>query len=107
MRVELTGKHGRPTGAWFDTDEADCYKEGMGDTPLGPASLHTGCSYAHEELYCTSKGTWVLRTWTDILGHEDEYYRTIKPLWAARWLQLAGIHEIPRDLLQHIKEREV
>jgi len=79
---------------WFDLDRAKRFNGTVRfDREFGTwRSRATGSIYAHEDLYLTASGRWVVHWWSLLQGKE--------PLWvevsmkeAADWLERSGYTE--------------
>ncbi|MDR7400504.1 MAG: hypothetical protein QN144_14505 [Armatimonadota bacterium] len=72
-------------GRWFDRDRAQVFREGHDWDGRNNISRATGSQWAHEELYLTANGRWVLHWWSQWVGSRPTW-REISKSEAARWL---------------------
>lgn len=56
---------------WFDDSKATGYGEGTRWDGSNNVSLATGSNWAHEHLYRTSGGRWVLASWSQWQGVQE------------------------------------
>lgn len=75
---------GIKTGKWFDTEKATLYKEETKHNGSNWISLATGSQWAHEFLYVTAGGVFVLNSFSDYQG-STETYEIITKEEAAEW----------------------
>lgn len=73
------------TGRWFDAEKAECIKQATYWNGNNWISKVTGSQFAHETLYRTKGGKWVLNQWSDFSGTQDKY-NEIDNDAAAVWL---------------------
>lgn len=100
-RVVLTDGSGR----WFDASRAEAWVEGQRHDGSNFVSLATGSEWAHEELYRTASGRWVLHSWRAEDGAPREY-RAIEPIEAAIWL-VRNETAIPPELADLVAGLEI
>lgn len=79
------------TGRRFNTDTSEKFSEATEFDGHNHVSLATGQWYAHEALYRTAGGRWILHTWSQWEGVVDTWIE-IDGADAARWLSVNG-HE--------------
>src|SRR5262245_3625571 len=72
-------------GTWFDRDTATCYEEAQEFDGRNMISLATGSQWAHEELYRTKAGAWVLHHWSQWQGSVPRW-KYIEEPEAQQWL---------------------
>lgn len=92
-------------GSWFDVDAATEWSEDTYHDGRNAISCNTGCQWAHQSLYLTAKGKYVLCEWSAWQGSVATY--TIIPdEQAAMWL-LKNKAEVPAELMHVVHEHEV
>ena len=62
-------------GGWLDLDTADSYDEAVVFDGRNQRSVNTGSEWAHEHLYRTKRGTYVLHHWSQCQGSTDTWTR--------------------------------
>lgn len=70
---------------WFDMDKAQCWQEDSWFDGSNMISRATGSQWAHQELYRTASGNWVLCDMSQYQNVETTY-KLIEPSTAAHWL---------------------
>ncbi|MBW7865056.1 MAG: hypothetical protein H3C30_11680 [Candidatus Hydrogenedentes bacterium] len=86
---------------FFDRDKAlECWDEGAWWDGSNNISLATRSQWEHEILYKTSKGRYVLQSWSQWESTPDSY-QILTPKEAAVWL-LTNEHDVPADLSKHV-----
>lgn len=80
-RIVLTDGSGR----WFESEKAQHWKEDARFNGSNYVSLATGSQWAHEALYRTASGRYILNHWSQWQG-SSETYEEISAADAARWL---------------------
>jgi hypothetical protein len=86
-------------GRWFDPSRAEKWKEDTYWDGNNHISKATGSQWAHEELYRTPKGTWVLHTWSQRQGSTPSY-EVIDQAAAHAWLIANGeADSVPASVL--------
>ena len=70
---------------WFDPDKSQSWGEGTRWSGNGTVSLATGAQFAHEHLYRTLGGRWVIEAWSQREGAET-IYRYVSVDEAYDWL---------------------
>ena len=100
-RVALTDE----TGGWFDKDKAEKFEEDTFWNGSNHISKATGSQWAHEELYRTASGNWVLYSWSQMQGSVDTWEH-IDGRDATSWL-IENDHDVPEDLEQHATALEL
>lgn len=93
------------TGRWFDPDAAERWDEATRFDGCNNISCATRSEWAHEALYRTAGGRWVLRAWSQWQG-ACETYRAVTEHEAAVWL-VENEHEAPASLAGHIESLEL
>jgi hypothetical protein len=58
---------------WFDSDKAEFIEEAKRWNGHNMVSVHTVDQFAHQGLYRTAKGRWVLNCWSQRQGSEQTY----------------------------------
>lgn len=58
---------------WFNSDSATVYKEATRWNGNNHVSVNPVGQHAHQALYRTKGGRWVLNNWSDYQGSEDRY----------------------------------
>jgi hypothetical protein len=58
---------------WFDADKAEFVEEATRWNGNNMVSVHTRDQFAHEGLYRTAKGRWVLHRWSQWQGTTPSY----------------------------------
>lgn len=74
-------------GRWFDSSKAEEFEESTWFDGHNHISRATGDQWAHETLYRTAGGRWILHSWSQWQG-SNESYEEISNEHAARWLVL-------------------
>lgn len=82
------------SGAWFDSEAAEQFKETTHWNGNNHISNATGSQWEHECLYRTAGGRWVLNHWSQYQG-SAETYEEITNADAASWLSRNGLE--PHD----------
>jgi len=72
-------------GGWFDADRAEQWEEATRWDGNNHISRATGSQWAHECLYRTRKGVWVLHAWSQWQGSTPRWHRVSAPD-AIAWL---------------------
>lgn len=75
------------TGRWFDVEKAERFCEDTWWDGRNQVSRATGSSRAHQELFRTAGGRWILCSWTDYDGDET-IFEEVSAGEAARWLSI-------------------
>ena len=88
-------------GSWFDVDKATVFMEATRWNGNNRISVNTNSQWAHEALYRTAKGSFVLNSYSDYQGSQ-ETWEVIDDQSAVDWL-IRNAKEIPKDL-QHLEE---
>jgi hypothetical protein len=76
-------------GKWFDLDAAETWEEDTWWNGNNHISRATGDQFAHEQLYRTAKGTWVLHAWSQWQG-SGQSWTEIEQGEAMAWLLRNG-----------------
>jgi hypothetical protein len=76
-------------GRWFDETKAKRFNEDTRFDGRNMISKATGSQWAHEALYRTAGGKWILHHWSAWQGSTPGY-REISNDEAARWLVANG-----------------
>lgn len=92
-------------GGWFDVDAATEWSEDQYHDGHNNISVNTGSQWAHESLYRTAKGKYVLCEWSDWQGSVATY-TAIPDEQAALWL-IKNKEEVPDHLWQFVQSSEV
>jgi hypothetical protein len=77
------------SGRWFDSDKATVFKEATWWDGHNHVSCATGDQFAHEQLYCTSGGKWILESWSQWQRSRNTF-EEISDKSAAAWLVKNG-----------------
>jgi len=86
-------------GGWMDVDRAQVWEEDTYFDGHNHISVVTRSQWAHERLYRSRKGTWVLKSWSQYQAGSPSW-RVISEGTAHKWLFDNGYHaEVPADLL--------
>jgi len=86
-------------GQWFSTKTAVKFDEDTRWDGNNHISRATGSQWEHECLYRTSKGRWVLHTWSQWQG-SSESYDLIDEAAAHAWLIAQGESDaVPAEVL--------
>lgn len=93
-------------GGWFDVGRAQRYGEGTHWDGRNLISSATGQQFAHETLYRTAKGAWVLHEFSEWQGTGPGSYTAIDDRAAASWLVRNG-HDVPDELTAVTAEAEL
>ncbi len=72
------------TGRWFDRDKAEKYSEKTWWDGNNLISYATRKKFAHEAIYVTASGVYVLVEYSQFAGTED-FYTIIDKETAAEW----------------------
>lgn len=85
---------------WFDPSKAKCFAEDTWWNGNNHVSVNTGDQFAHEKLYRTKKGRWILHSWSQWQGSR-ETYEEVDQETAYAWL-LKNDHEgaIPTEYVE-------
>lgn len=76
---------GRTLEGWFDQGKSEEFREATRWDGSNNISVPTSNPWAHQALYRTAKGRWVLNEWSNYVGTE-EVYTFIAPERAREWL---------------------
>lgn len=87
---------------WFDADKAKRYKEATDYNGRVHISRNTGSEFAHEELYRTREGRWVLGCYSNYQGTLPGYEYVI-PSEARAWLTR---NDHDKAVIEHFGEVE-
>lgn len=103
-RISLTNG----SGAWFDADKADFYKENQYHDGSNWISKVTGSQWEHEGVYVTKSGKFILNHWSNWQG-SSETYREISKESAAKWFASQDFQdtEIPDIFLPEVAKLEI
>ena len=71
---------------WFDRDRATHYPQGTYWDGHNTRSLATRSQWAHEALFRTAGGAWVLNRWSNRQSAQPETYRRVTAEEAYVWL---------------------
>ena len=82
-RINLTDG----SGMWFNPEKAQSFEEATWFNGHNHVSVVTSDQFAHEKLFLTATGRWVLKAWSQWQGSRDSY-RMIDDEAAARWLSI-------------------
>lgn len=88
-RIALTDN----SGAWFDADKAEEFREDSYWNGNNHISKATGSQWNHEWMYRTASGRWILNSFSDY-QNVPETYEEVDDDTAARWLSVHG-HDHP------------
>lgn len=90
-------------GNWFDRDAAKCFKEDTYWDGNNWISKPTGSQWAHQEIYQTAKGQWVLHSWSAWQGSNPSW-EVIDHITAYQWL-IENNHEqeVPAEFLNRME----
>ena len=82
-RTALTDNSGR----WFDMEKAEKFNEKLIWDGNNHISKVTGSQCAHETIYRTSGGKWILNCWSEMQGNRETYER-ISDQDAVAWFMI-------------------
>ena len=104
QRTALTDNSGR----WFNVDQAEKFNNRLIRNGNNRISAVTGKQWAHETIFRTSGGRWILNCWSETEGI-PETYEEVSQKQAASWLVINEIpdNEIPDEILLHIDALEL
>ena len=92
-------------GGWFNPETAREYKEDTRWDGRNHISKNTGSQWDHEALYRTTKGAWVLHSWSQWAGSGESWER-IDDDRAVEWL-ITNEEEPPKELSKIAESAEV
>lgn len=103
-RVALTDG----SGQWFDAEKAEIYKESTFHDGRNWISKATGSQFAHEAIYVTKSGKFIINHWSDYQGTR-ETFELISTEDAAAWFakQSFSDDEIPSQFQSAVSELEI
>lgn len=87
-------------GSWFDLDKATVFMEATRWNGNNRISVNTNSQWAHEALYRTAKGSFVLNSYSAYQGSQ-ETWEVIDDQSAVDWL-IRNERDVPKDL-QHLE----
>lgn len=90
-RVNVYDRETQKLAGWFDADAAERFEEDAYFDGSNLVSKATGSQWAHEALYRTKGGRWILNCWSQWQGSR-ETYEFISDDEAREWL-LAQCHD--------------
>lgn len=105
QRKALVDVNNIPTGEWFDPDAADSFDERYDWDGSNNISRATRSQFAHQTLYKTHRGTWIMK---ESSQYESTLttYREISPAAAAEWFARNEYSDVPEELLEFMAEKE-
>jgi hypothetical protein len=83
-------------GSWFDLEKATAHKGSTWHNGRNFINVNTNSQWEHQDLYRTSKGAWVLNSYSSYQG-SAETWEVIDNQSAVDWL-IRNKHEVPDDL---------
>jgi hypothetical protein len=98
VRVALTDG----SNSWFDSDSATKFDEDKYHDGRNFISKATGSQWAHEELYYTKSGNWVLCEWSNYQGTKTTYTK-VDESDAIDWL--IRMQHFENELLSKLPEK--
>lgn len=103
-RVSLTNC----SGAWFDLEKAEYFKEDSYHDGRHFISKATGEQWEHEAIYVTKSGKFILNHWSNWQGSVETYEEITKER-ASAWFAKQGFddNQIPDVLIAGVNEFEI
>lgn len=103
-RVALTNG----SGAWFDSEKAECFRENSYHDGRNFISKATNSQFEHEAIFVTKSGKFILDHWSNWQGSTETYQEITKER-ASAWFAKQGFSddEIPKALIDGVNEFEI
>jgi len=102
-RVNIYDRETQKLVGWFDIDAAEKFSEDTWFDGSNQISKATGSQWAHEALYRTKGGRWVLNRWSQWQGSR-ETWEFISETEAREWLLAQGHDEAAKRYFGPIEE---
>ena len=84
-------------GSWFDLDKATKFPESTRWNGRNHISVNTGSQWAHQDLYRTAKGSWVLNSYSAYQGSSESWELVEDNQSVVDWL-IRNERDVPDDL---------
>lgn len=103
QRVNVYDETNTNLAGWFDADKAELIKEDTDWNGQNHVSVHTSDQFAHQCLYRTAGGLWVLNMWSQWQGVKPSY-QFIDDEAAKIWLLVNGSDDLVEKYFGEIED---